>query len=340
MYHSGRNRKDGVSQLQVRSRKVRTALIATFSVAFLASLATPSDAGNVIVVGWDAAGLRHVQPMLSRGELPNLAAFLQSGGHMVPLELIARTSTIASWTEVFTGLTYDQTGVLGNNKNGKSGGQLSNKTTQGVLLPGFNFWIRVIPFNDTIIPAIQQQGYRVGWFVSKIYLDNDKNHTPLAFIAKNAAAFLLKDPKFAGDGYLPQLEDATESFATSNSQFFIFEHLDPDYYGHIFGDQSARFEQEIVRCDTALGELMTKIDRTETKIVVISDHGFDPGAKEHLNAPDAFMATDLPVDAAYYQQPNQRAFATPRDVATMLLQYFGVAWQSRSPQMRGKPLLD
>lgn len=328
------------STLLALVRVARTGLIAVFSVAFLVGLPAASSAGNVILIGWDAAGLRHVQPMLNNGELPNLSAFLQSGGHMVPLELIARTCTIPTWTEVFTGLTYDQTGVLGNNPNGSNGGQLSTVTTSGVLKPGFNFWIRVIPFNETIIPAIQQQGYRIGWFVSKNYLGNKMKQTPLAFIGQNADAFLMKGPDTVGDNYLPQLEDATESFATSNSQFFIFEHLDPDYYGHTFGDQSARYEQEIVRCDTALGELMAKIDRTETKIVVMSDHGFDPGTKKHLNAPDAFMATDLPVDTAYYQQPNQRAFATPRDVATMLLQYFGINWRSRSPQMRGKPLLD
>jgi len=86
--------------------------------------------------------------------------------------------------------------------------------------------------------------------------------------------------------------------------------------------------------------LMAKIDRPQTKVIVMADHGFDPGSNVHLNAPDAWMATDLPVDAAYYQQPNQQAFATPRDVATMLLQYFGVNWRVRSPQMRGKPLLD
>lgn len=336
----GRYRKSGGVRLPARFRVARAYVVLAVAFAIIAGLPAPSNAGNVIVIGWDSAGLHYVQPLLDNGALPNLSAFLQSGGHIVPLELIARTSTISTWTQVFTGLTYDQTGALGNDRKGSAGGQLSTHTVNGVLDLGLDFWLRVIPFNDTIIPAIQQQGYRIGWFVSKDYLSGNKNKTPLALIGRNATTLVVKTPEREGDSYLPQLEAAAESFVTSNAQFFVFEHLDPDYYGHTLGGGSPRYNQEIVRCDTVLGDLMAKLDRTETKIIVMSDHGFDPNSRKHFNAPDAFMATDLPVDAAYYQQPNQRAFATPRDIATMLLQYFGVNWQSRTPQMRGKPLLD
>jgi hypothetical protein len=158
----------------------------------LSFFSTTGHAENVMLVGWDGAGLRHVQPMLANGELPNLSALLASGGHMVPLELLARTQTIPSWTQVFTGLTYDQTGVLGNNPK-VLGGRMSTATIDGVLMPGLNFWLMVIPYNDTIIPAIQQQGYRIGWFVSKAYLGNSKKQSPLALIGQNAERSIVSD---------------------------------------------------------------------------------------------------------------------------------------------------
>jgi bisphosphoglycerate-independent phosphoglycerate mutase (AlkP superfamily) len=118
----------------------------------------------------------------------------------------------------------------------------------------------------------------------------------------------------------------------------LFLHVNPDDYGHLYGENSQQYAQEFVRADTLLGQILQVLS-SNTKVIVMTDHGLDEGSIIHANAPDAWMATNLPVHPLYYQQKNQRAFGTMRDVAPTVLDYYGIDYKSRVPQIRGKSLL-
>ena len=319
-------------------------LIVIALVFFTIIFASSSRAEKLFIMGWDGAGLNNLNPLLAQGQLPNLAYFLHSGGgHLVPLELIAKTTTMAGWSQAFTGLTYDQTGVLGNIKlrtgvRGASGTVNTAYNNSTHIFPGLSFWIRPIPYEQTIIQPIQNLGHKIGWFVSNPYLATNTQSSALANIALNANDSLMQNPIINGDDYINTLGQRAIAFIQSYSDFLVFLHVNPDDYGHLYGENSHRYAQEFVRADTLLGQILQEV-ASDTKVIVMTDHGFDPGARVHENAPDAWMATNLPVHELYYQQQGQRAFGTMRDVAPTILAYYGIDYKIRVPQIRGKSLL-
>jgi predicted AlkP superfamily phosphohydrolase/phosphomutase len=311
-------------------------LILIALVFFTITVASPSRAENLVIIGWDGAGMNDLKQLLAQNQLPNLAKFLQTGGgHLVPLELIAKTNTMASWSQAFTGLTYDQTGVLGNYYFRGIVNTTYNNNTHTF---GMDFWIRPIPYEQTIIQPIQNLGHKIGWFVSKGFLWTGTQTSALANIALTANDSLMQDPIINGENYINTLGQQAIAFIQSNSDFLVFLHLNPDEYGHLYGENSQRYAQEFVRADTLLGQILQVVS-SNTKVIVMADHGFDPGSRVHENAPDAWMATNLPVHYLYYQQKNQRAFGTMRDVAPTILDYYGIDYKTRVPQIRGKSLL-
>jgi predicted AlkP superfamily pyrophosphatase or phosphodiesterase len=290
---------------------------------------------NLIMMGWDGAGLNNVNVMLKEGKLPNLAALLNNGAHLVPLEVIANTVTQSSWTQAFTGLTYDQTGVLGNGNFAiRYGEKFSTEFSKGAqVFNGLNFYIRRVPFEHTIVKAIKEKDIKIGWFSAKQLgaLDDIRYNADKSQIAMGSTK---------GDNYLSILSDGVIRFISGKRDYFLFFLTSPDYYGHIYGENGDRYLQEIVRSDEALGIIMQHLDREKTRVIVIADHGFDENKKSHYNAPDSWMVTDLPIHSAYWLQEKQRAFGTVRDVAPTILEWYGIDYKSRVPQIRGKSLLE
>lgn len=305
-------------------------------------------AESLFIMGWDGAGLVNINRLLAEDKLPNLQALLDSGAHLVPLESIGRTETGSAWTHAFTGLTYDQTGVLGlRNYDDWFGGELDrgyNAVTG--LYVGMQYWYEKLPFEHTIFSHLKGRPSRLGWFTSKRLLYEDDPLEPdrpaglFENVTQQAQAKALSKPNEDGDVYIDELGQKTLQFLDTfgNRTFTIFLHVDPDFYGHSFGENSLEYEAEFIRSDAWLGTIMAQLDLAETRIIVMADHGFNEGANGHPYAPDAWMITDIPIDPAYVQQPDQKAFGTLRDVAPTILQHFGFDWKSFFPDMRGKSL--
>lgn len=77
---------------------------------------------NLFIMGWDGAGLNNVRPLLENGTLVSLKRFInREGGKLCPLETLSKTNTVTGWTQYFTGLTYDQSGTIGNDRYGLRG---------------------------------------------------------------------------------------------------------------------------------------------------------------------------------------------------------------------------
>lgn len=308
---------------------------ALFLLFFLFNVSSSANADNLVIMGWDGAGLANVRRLMDEGKLPSLSKFLNGGACLTPLEVTTETCTVPSWTQVFTGLTYDQTGVLGNRPYNKKRVKARYKEADHVYL-GLGFFIADIPYDHTILAAIQAKGYKVGWFTSKMFLGEDPSYSPLASIANHADEYFLAPPEREGADYLEKLARKVLKFIKTQQNYVVFLHVDPDFYGHAHGENSERYLQEFVRADHWFGQILEKIDRANTPVIVISDHGFDADLNTHHNAPDAFLATDLPLKQFYCEGETT---GTMRDAANTILDYYGIDWRSRIPQMRGKSLL-
>jgi arylsulfatase A-like enzyme len=66
-----------------------------------------------------------------------------------------------------------------------------------------------------------------------------------------------------------------------------------------------------------------------TLVYVTSDHGFDLGKNQHINAPQSFLATNDPAVKRNGQQ---------RDIVPTILSAMGVNLGTIKPTLPGKPL--
>jgi hypothetical protein len=264
---------------------------------------------------------------LDAGKLPNLHGLVQTGS-FIPLEVTGRTVTISSWVEAFTGRTPDQTGI-----NGNTPAPPSISEEEMSQMQAFHYWLHPIGPAESIPRILKDQGMKIGWVVSKKeYLGDDCITSPFCYLARLAHFYYAIQVHVDGDwDYLSGIRNKTFNALNNfkNLPFFLFVHVNPDAVGHKYAQGSPQYEQEIIRADTFLGEIFSKINRTEVKVLVMTDHGFDLGLKTHKNAPDAWLATDLPL-----MQP----IGNMRDITPTILDYFNIDF-TPYVNMRGKSLL-
>lgn len=272
--------------------------------------ASVSQGTRLVMVGWDGAGLNNITPMLAAGRLPNLAT-LVSRGQIMPVLPVTATLTVPSWTAMFTGLTPTLTGVQG------------NRHYEGELidLPEDTwFWVKTVPYSWTFPAALRNAGVEVGWFTSKTFLGINSLKSPLCWVARNATEHTMILPKFGLDTYAEDLTTLALDFITSRtSPFFVFLHLDPDRWGHLFGENSPEYLAEFERCDAALGRLMDIQGDHGFALLNASDHGFNEGGFSHLWAPDCWFAGDLQINPKWLT-----GGATTLDLAPTVLGYYNL----------------
>jgi predicted AlkP superfamily pyrophosphatase or phosphodiesterase len=305
-------------------------------------------AENLILMGWDGAGLKSVAPMLENNELPNLSDAISKGALLCPLESHERTTTVVGWTQVLTGLGYDQSGVLGCAAMDKRIYGTEQETRKRVkffykkqlIFTNLSFWVDHIPYNYTIFDPIGRLGKKIGYITSKGYLGSDASVSPLSSIQQYANVFATYPFVEYQENYLELAVNDALDFISNNDNFFLFIHVNPDAFGHKYGFYGERYREEIRKSDQAFGRILQRCSGKDCKYIVTNDHGFDVGEYNHYNAPDCWMITNLPVDPVYRLQDRQRAFGTMRDIAPTILEWYSVDWQSRQPRMRGKSLLE
>jgi predicted AlkP superfamily pyrophosphatase or phosphodiesterase len=287
---------------------------------------SPTHGQNLFIMGWDGAGKKNIDVLLSVGLLPNLQSFLDNGGKLIDVETHTQTATIAGWTTIFTGLHYEITGVSG------------NKPYDGGSVEVLNFWLYNLPYSASIIYQLQvnaEPPLKVGWFTSKKYLSDYPDETPLNEIARNADRHLMISPEEdqkVEDTYIHQLAQAAVEFISVNSDYVVFVHTNPDYFGHGYGENSREYILEFIKSDIAFGAILPFLS-SDTIIIITNDHGFDEDKMTHFSAPDCWMATNLDIDSIY---TTSKKGANMRDIPYTLLKKYNL---TPFPVMNGKSLL-
>jgi hypothetical protein len=299
---------------------------------------------NLILFGWDGADYSVVSDLFASGDLPHLAEL--TGGNAPHLMTIpGNTCTCPTWAEIFTGLGHDQTGVGGNKRYNPA----VDVTAYDDCFRRYSdamFWINQIPIKWSIQHWIRVNGFKTGMMTSKHgFLSPDFPQGPLADLIAACAPIVVHTPVFEGDSYLDAVIGRAVDFLRERHEgWFLFVHLNADFYGHKYGGRSEKYREEIRRCDAALGLILAE-RASNTRLIALSDHGFDPvdscplprtgNIGTHKTAPHAFLATDLPL--------RDDAVLIPVNVAATILKYFSVLHNRRQasdlPRFRGKSFL-
>jgi arylsulfatase A-like enzyme len=287
---------------------------------------------NVILISWDGVDRAVLRELLVAKRLPNLAALFAEGS-LQEMEVVGHaTHTKPGHAEMLTGLAAETTGVITND--------------QFAPIPeGFTIFERLQQYfgRDKIrcIFVGSKDANVGGRGAGEIKPDPRKLHLPEYreslkrgepfHLTKKHLDLFDADTRLA-PASVPLFLKAIE--ANQSPQFFAFLHLaEPDNNGHLFGDESAEYREGVVQCDEWLGKIVAWLKEhklyDDTRIYISTDHGFDKGTKNHLNAPNIWLATN---DKAVARGGNQS------DIAATILWRFGVELEKLEPKLIGRPL--
>ncbi|MBI5240641.1 MAG: alkaline phosphatase family protein [Elusimicrobia bacterium] len=341
-------------------RSLITALLGALAAAGCGREAGPRptrDTGirSVVLVGWDGCRQSDLERLLKAGKLPNLQGLITAGGYVRTRVTTGDTSTKPGWAEILTGYRAERLKITSNRnyqpiprgytlferlKSVSAGkmaaafltGKINNLGHRGPHRICINcisrdtftgsktaYWdenepsIKRVPTNDG---GPQRWVSRKGepYFNTVPSLDIHKAALgSAAHVGSEALAVLdrLRDRPFIA--------------------FFHFE--EPDEEGHVYGEGAAEYRQAILAGDAWLGRIVMKLRQLglfdATAVFVVTDHGMDAGQKEHFNAPETFLATNL----RRRLRPGDR-----KDVAPTVLDALGLDASSIRPRLDGRSL--
>ncbi len=265
---------------------------------------------NVLLIGWDGVQRNHLKEALGRGEMPNLDR-LAAEGALVAVDILRTTDTKAGWSQILTGLEPETTGIF------------SNRDLQSIP-PGLTIFERLerhFGTDNIATVALIAKG------------EADLGDDPGASYANAAPvmdAFVngLGSNDFVGAAAVRYLE------AYRNRPFFFFVHFgDADRAGHLYGENSNEYNDALLSCDGWLGNLVRTLKNLglyrDTLIYITSDHGFDEGQRNHLDAPYVFLATN---------DPRVTRRGGREDIAPTILDRLGLDLGTLAPPLWGRPL--
>jgi hypothetical protein len=280
---------------------------------------------NVVLIGWDGVQRNHLYELLNRSALPNLASFVDQGT-MVNITVSDHgTDTKAGWTQILTGYRWWRNGVFNN-----------------------VYWFHGIPAGFTSLERAENyfgsNNIVTGFIVGKLAHMEIRDGTGDAVNGRYTHEALYRnliptlDVVTNGDRNDSIIGPAMLQFVTNRAgnHFFAFFHFsDPDSAGHNpqGGENSALYENAIIRCDFWLGQLVERLKTLgidqKTLIYLTADHGFDEGGFQHLYAPYIFLASN---DKRVTRNGDQI------DVAPTVYYGLGMWGNNFSPALDGYPL--
>jgi hypothetical protein len=237
-----------------------------------------ANAQKVLVNIWDGTEWTKISKLYDAGKVPNAGSI----GPLFRLTCITecfpscgcdgccmRTLTKPQHATMLTGVWADEHGVF------------TNRCYQ------------LIPENLTVYERIESKDHSIK---TAHISSKPKNFGKPTFgnIIENVDYFVAKDisPKAAADRAMRLIH------AWRSKDFLIVCHFKkPDSTGHAHGVDSKEYRKAILNCDSQLGRILDVLAHDdildETKIYVLSDHGFGaPRPNKHGDSPNTFIITN------------------------------------------------
>jgi hypothetical protein len=288
---------------------------------------------NTVVIGWDGTQRDHFWecynaelPECAEG-LPNIQA-LGQGTIFDNLTTSGGTATKPGWVEIFSGYSAEITGIYSNgiyqplaegySAFEKAENHFGSENVVTMFISGKAIHTGGACVGEETLcngqTCIETKGQP--WCITKDNIDYYENDLRLNEIVGNRALDLL------------DLHQDDLIFAA-----FIFR--EPDVLGHLAGEDSYHYTNSLLELDMWLGIIVDRLVELgmyeNTKIYVVSDHGFDEGGNRHGNAPFTFFATN---DPAVIRSGDRM------DIGATFLSNYGIPLESfgSSPPVSGFPL--
>lgn len=246
------------------------------------------EAPRLLVVGWDGASFRHVDPLLAAGKLPHLAALLAAGVR-APLESTRIPISSAAWTTATTGRGPGEHGVYGFHEPVAGSHELA--LTSARSNRAAPLWrlltARGVPSFVFGVPLTYPPEPLLGTMVCGMLAPPKSDYTwpPTLASELRARGFLpdldpwLEEREPTVAEALAQLELRRELLPELLARddwrlaWVVFKELDVLSHFSYGLDLAAHVEPLYVKLDELLGTLLEAVG-PETNVLVVSDHGF------------------------------------------------------------------
>ena len=294
-------------------RRSFLAFVVALTIVIPASAFKPAPKRSVILISWDGAHRGQIRADLGKGQLLSLARLLKHGA-LVDIEVVGHnTDTKAGHAQILTGYDPAVSGVYSNSQFAP-------------VPPGFSLFERLQQaFGKPAIATIMLTA-------KEHNLGSRLPNEPYLFTRESLTVW-DGDQGRAATVVGQKAVEYIKAFAPKG-RFMLFIHFrDPDSAGHRNNEGSPEYIQAIRDCDRELGKILDAVTDAgaddRALVYVTSDHGFDPGKNQHINAPQSFLATN---------DPDVKRNGQQRDIAPTVLSAMGVDLAPIKPPLPGKPL--
>lgn len=271
-----------------------------------------ADAPRVLVIGWDGASFRWIDPLLAAGRLPNLAR-LAGAGVRAPLTSTRIPISASAWTTAFTGLEAGHTGVFSffEPVPGSTALRLVSARSNRAAPLWRRLTARGVPSLVFGVPLTYPPEPLLGTMVCGMLAPSDSVFTwpPELAPALRARGFTpdvepwLTEHGLEDEALLAQLrlrvEVLRELLVAGDWRlaWAVFKEVDVASHLSYGEDYAAHVAPLYEALDAALGELLALVDLERTTVLVVSDHGFATYA-HGLNLHELLISEGLAVRRA------------------------------------------
>jgi hypothetical protein len=290
---------------------------------------------NVIVIGWDGTQLDHFWECYHGtlegcyGGLPEIAS-LSGGNIFASITTSGDTSTKPGWAQIFTGYRSEITGVYSNGQYQpiplgytvfeKVENELGDENVITAFFSGkdVNTGDACVGEQTTCmgVPCIESKGQP--WCIASDQIDYFDSGLDMRFNESVTAA-------------------ALDLLTTHQNELILaaFIYREPDVIGHVANENSVSYSASIAEVDYHTGLIIDKLIELglyeNTRVYIISDHGFDEGSNRHGNAPFTFVTVN---DGSIIRNGDRY------DLAATILADFGITLGpiGSAPALDGYPL--